>query len=50
MTIRQLNNNSFGLKEHGQLLLYVVIVQKYEYESTDDFGNVGLIRRSFIAY
>lgn len=48
MTIRQLNNNSFGMKENGQLLLHVVIVQTYE--STDDLGDVVLIRRSFIAY
>lgn len=46
MTIRQLNNNSFGMKENGQLLLHVVIVQKYE--STDDLGDVVLIRRSLL--
>lgn len=46
MTIRQLNNNSFVMKENGQLLLHVVIVQKYE--STDDLGDVVLIRRSLL--
>lgn len=48
MTIRQLNYNSFGMKENGQLLFHVVIAQKYE--STNDLGDVVLVRRSFIAY